>query len=88
MSVPVRMTMQFGANLPSTVRVDQVLTEELKDRLNKLLTGKYKVDAQGRCILDPVGDFGDFGKGSLQPRDSVCVGVDLGPVQVSYCKDV
>jgi hypothetical protein len=82
------MTLQFGPNLPPSVKVDQVLTEELKDRVNKLLTGKYKVDAEGRCILDPIGDFGDFGAGGLQPRDSVCIGVDLGPISIGYCKDV
>ena len=88
MSVPLELTVKFGANLPDTVKVNEVLTEELKDRLSKLLSGKYKVLEDGRCVLDPVGDFGDFKPGGMIPRDSVCVGIDFGPVQVSYCKDV
>jgi hypothetical protein len=86
--VPVRITFQFGKNLPKSVNPSDVLTLELKDQITKLLTGKFEVDEQGRAIISPLGDPGPFVPDGAAPRDSICVSVSLGPVEVSYCMDL
>ena len=88
MTVPVNVLFQFGKELPDTVNINDVVTMELKDRINKLLSGRFQVDAKGRCILDPIGDPGNFGPGGLDMRDYVCIGIDFGPISIGYCKDV
>lgn len=88
MPVPVNVLFQFGKELPE-VDINDVVTLELKDRIAKLLSGRFIVDEQNRCILDPVGDPGNFGgPGNTELRDSVCIGIDFGPISVGYCKDV
>ena len=84
MSVPCDIIVKFDSSLPDTVQPDAVITSELQTRMQRLLTGQYKVDAQGRCVIDIVNPW----NGDMQARDSVCVGVDLGPISISYCKDV
>lgn len=85
MSIPVDIQFRFGRDFDGAPGADPVLTDELKDRMTKLLTGKFEVDAQGRCILEPHDFVFDPG---FAARDSVCIGVDLGPISFGYCKDV
>jgi hypothetical protein len=88
MNVPVNVLFQFGKALPDEVNINEVITSELKDRIAKLITGRYRVEADGRCILDPVGNMGNFGAGGEEPRDSVCVSANIGPISIGYCRDL
>jgi hypothetical protein len=85
MSIPVDIQFRFGQDFDGTPSLDPILTDELKDRITKLITGKFEVDAQGRCVIEPLGfPFNP----EFQVRDSVCVGFSVGPISISYCKDV
>lgn len=85
MSVPCSVQIRFGQELTPAqdgVNTDPVISQELKDRLTKLLTGKFDVDGDGNCIIPPHVPEG------MNRRDSVCVEVDLVVVRVEYCKDL
>jgi len=83
MQVPLDVTFKFGKGVDEASFIpDEVLTADFKKRLISLLTGKFEIDPAGRCVILP-----DLPAGAV-PRDSVCVGMNLGPVSISYCKDI
>ncbi len=83
MAVPLDVVFRFGKEFDvRNVNPDKVLNSEFKHRLICLLTGKFEVDSSGKCVIPA--DLSGVGV----TRDSVCVGIDFGPISVSYCKDV
>lgn len=83
MSVPCNITFKFGRDLPPDITPDAVITDELQSRIQRLLTGQFVMDGT-RCIIDVDSPWNP----AIEVRDSVCVGANLGPISISYCRDL
>jgi hypothetical protein len=88
MAVPVDVVVRFGKDITDAINPSDVLTDELKFRMGCLLTGRYETYADGRCVIAPENGMGGTFPPFADARDSVCLGVDLGPISIGYCKDV
>lgn len=82
--IPLDIQFKFGGDLnPADFNPSDVITEELKGRFIKLLQGQYEIDAQGRCVIDPLP-----WKDTRETRDSVCGTISIGVASVTYCHDI
>jgi hypothetical protein len=81
---PIEIQLKFGKGLEDdTINPSDVVTEELQQRFTKLLLGQFVMDEDDRCIIYP----GPW-KGETTRGDSVCAGLNLGPISISYCKEL
>ena len=89
MSIPMEIILKFGGSIPPQLNGDPMLDEQFKQRCVDLLTGSYLTENNNtRCILLPVDDPDNPRNiPGFDGRDSVCVGVDLGPITFSKCWD-
>ncbi|MFM6828936.1 MAG: hypothetical protein ACKOVA_01160 [Novosphingobium sp.] len=89
MSTPLEIVLKFGGPVPPPINIDPMVEAEFKQRCIDLLTGAYLTEADNtRCILLPLDDPDHpRNQPGFDMRDSVCVGVDLGPISISKCWD-
>lgn len=84
MPIPCKVQVTLGENQErSIINENPLVTDELKDKLGKLLMGQY-VTSDGSCTIHD----GIWNEDNSVRSDTLCVTADLVVVEIEYCTEI